>query len=85
MLIHGFSPVNARLLIRCGTTFYAIIPANVSKPTPVLLSLGEHMHVTEMIYLRSCVAHDRKDHLHNTYLYHNLSRICRNVCDYDIQ
>ena len=25
LLIHGFSPVNARLLITCGTAFYAII------------------------------------------------------------
>ena len=25
MLIHGFSPANARLLITCGTAFYAII------------------------------------------------------------
>ena len=25
LLIHGFSPVNARLLITCGTAFYALI------------------------------------------------------------
>ena len=29
MLIHGFSPVNARLLITCDTAFYAIIGCNV--------------------------------------------------------
>ena len=27
-LIHGFSPVNARLLMTCGTVFYAIMKAN---------------------------------------------------------
>ena len=25
LLIYGFSPVNARLLITCGTSFYAIV------------------------------------------------------------
>ena len=29
MLIHGFSPVNARLLITCDTAFYAIIHFDV--------------------------------------------------------
>ena len=30
LLIHDFSPVNARLLITCGTAFYAIIPIEVN-------------------------------------------------------
>ena len=29
-LKHGFSPVNARLLITCDTSFYPIIPVGVS-------------------------------------------------------
>ena len=40
-LIHGFSPVNARLLITCDTAFYAITNfkfrkvSNIRKETPV--------------------------------------------------
>ena len=29
LLIHGFSPVNARLLITCDTAFYAIMPDRI--------------------------------------------------------
>ena len=38
MLIHGFSPVNARLLITCETAFYAIINVHVTDPASMTLS-----------------------------------------------